>query len=331
MSKKHVLNKDLPVIKEGFPGNLQIDGEFTNGNEKDQASFKAVLRWMLSPNPQKKEKAKDDYKPEVKRGEDFLHSDEDMIVWLGHASFFIRIAGVTILTDPVFFSMPFVPRRVGIPYEAGAFKGIDYVLLSHCHRDHLDIKTLNIILANNPLAEFLVPLNAGKILKKLKHKFSIQEAGWYQQFKTKDKLSIDFLPAKHWNRRGLSDFNQELWGSFMLKRNSDGKTIYFAGDTAYAQHFKDIQKLGLKTDIVLMPIGAYKPAYLMQLYHMDPQQAFQAYQDLQADKFIPMHFGTFDLSNEPAGEPLRQTISLFKENNLSDKLITPAIGKEVNI
>ena len=130
-----------------------------------------------------------------------------------------------------------------------------------------------------------------------------------------DRLTKDFkitlLPAKHWGRRGLSDTNKTLWGSFLIK------DIYFAGDTSYSSHFKEIGEK-YKIRKALMPIGAYKPEFIMKSNHMNPQEAIQGSLDLKADEVIPMHYGTFKLSDEDFGEPiiwateesLKQKISL---------------------
>ena len=111
------------------------------------------------------------------------------------------------------------------------------------------------------------------------------------------------MPAKHWNKRGLTDFNKTLWGSFIIKSNN--KTIYFAGDTAVGNHFKEIAEFFPKIDVALMPIGAYKPEFIMKDAHISPWEALEAFNHLQAKLFIPMHYGTYDLSDEPFGEPYR--------------------------
>lgn len=327
MTREHHFNPQLEIINKDFPGNLSIDGTFTNSNSKEKPLFKEVLRFFFSPNPQKKEKKDDPFKVQVIKGKSFLDSTEDMIVWLGHSSFFIRINGISMLTDPVFFSLPFIPRLAEIPCMVTDFKGIDYILLSHCHRDHFDIKTLKILCRENPHVTFLAPLNAGNLLKKVKPGLKIQEAAWYQRFKVKNDVAIDFLPAVHWNRRGLLDFNKELWGSFMISAGE--KKVYFAGDTADGAHFKEIGSLYGSSGIVLMPIGAYKPDYIMKHYHISPQDAFRAFVELKGELFLPMHYGTYDLANEPLGEPVRLIKDLFKSER--DKLMVPDIGEMVSV
>lgn len=104
-----------------------------------------------------------------------------------------------------------------------------------------------------------------------------------------------------------------LWGSYLIKTKN--KTIYFAGDTAYSSHFKDISEL-FDIDIAILPIGAYEPRYFMKNNHMNPEEALQAFKDLKAKEFIPMHFGTFDLSDEPLGEPEAILREIGKDENI---------------
>ncbi len=263
-----------------------------------------MLRWKLSQNPQAEEKKQDTYTPPVHANCDFMHSKEDMIVWLGHASFFIRLSGVTFITDPVFYDLPLLKRRVGLPCAPEQLQPIDFLLLSHAHRDHLDSGSIRTIFEHNPQVKALAPLRAGKLLRDINPHLPYQEAGWYQQFDiVPGQVEVYYLPASHWHRRGLNDTNKVLWGSFLLK--TPELNIYFAGDTSMASHFEEIQELFGPMDACIMPVGAYKPSFMMAKSHINPHEAVRAYNLLQGGTFIPMHYGTFDLSDEPASEPVR--------------------------
>ena len=257
-------------------------------------------RWKFSTNPQRHEKRNETYRLNVHMGDGFARSDRDMIVWLGHASFFIRLAGITFLTDPVFFNLPFIRRLAPLPTAISSFTNIDYILLSHGHRDHMDIRTLKALVRQNPRVKLLAPMGAGVVLSRLGN---CQEAGWYQKYDTGPKIECIFLPAKHWHRRQWRDINTMLWGSFLL--TSGGRSIYFAGDTALDDHFDDVCALFPEIDLALMPIGAYKPEFMMRRSHMSPTQAIEGFNRLGAKTFVPMHYGTYDLTDEPLGEPVR--------------------------
>lgn len=215
----------------------------------------------------------------------------------------------------------------GLPCEITEIQNLDYILLSHGHRDHFDKNSLKPILKNNPDVEFLTPLGMRPLLNKL-GSTSYQEAGWWQEFQVEEDVSIHFLPAIHWNRRGITDFNQMLWGSFLI---SDGDTnIYFAGDSAYGAHFQEIGSFYGKIDHCLMPIGAYKPIYFMKDAHISPDDAVTAFNELGAKHFIPMHYGTYDLSDEPLGEPIRMMRDFHNQGQLEGELNELAIGEELS-
>ena len=154
-----------------------------------------------------------------------------------------------------------------------------------------------------------------RLVKKLNPTITTQEAGWFQQYDLNEAFRVSFLPAHHWYRRTISDKNTQLWGSFMIE--TENQKFYFAGDSGYAEHFKTIGQHFGKADYAFLPIGAYEPRWMMQQSHMNPQEALMAYDDLKAQNLIPMHFGTFDLTDEPMGEP--QTLL---ENSRSNQNLT---------
>lgn len=321
--EKYLLNPDLPLINNNFKGNFIKHGKFSNYPWPDtDASLGNVLKWFLSPNPQKEEKKRDEFKLQVIKDPSIFDTQEDAVVWLGHSSFFIRIGGKNLLFDPVIKGLPLMKRHAEFPCEPDKIKNIDYILLSHGHRDHFDTASLKIIIEQNPLAKVLGPLKLCGLIRKFNKKVMVQEAAWYQEFNTENTLKITFLPALHWHRRSMTDFNEVSWGAFMIQTKN--QKIFYAGDTAYGSHFKDIKNIMGVSDICLLPIGAYKPTFLMQASHMSPTDAIQAFKDLEGKKIIPMHYGTFDLSNEPLGEPIR---ILRKELN-TNYLTELAVGEK---
>ncbi|TPE43511.1 MBL fold metallo-hydrolase [Pontibacter mangrovi] len=324
---RHLKNERLKTIKPGYRGNKTIDGRFANGDELYTPGFEKVLRWQLSRNPQREQKQRDDYTPLVHKGTDFLHDDRDMLVWLGHASFFIRLNGLTFLTDPVLYDLPMVKRKVGLPCTPDQLRNIDFLLISHAHRDHLDKKSVRALHAQNPQVKALAPLRSGDLLRSIHPNLPYQEAGWFQKYDlVPDQVEVYFLPASHWHRRGLLDLNKVLWGSFVLK--TPDLTLYFAGDTGLNNHFTEIEELLGPMDVCLMPVGAYKPSFLMQQSHLNPHEAVKAYNQLRGGIFVPMHYGTYDLSDEPPSEPVRLLEQLAASGVLQGLRI-PAIGEPV--
>ncbi len=324
----YLLNPELNTIDPDFKGNLFDKGQFRADGMTSEASYRKVLRWQLSKNPQKLEKEKDSFRVNVVPGRSFLSGQDNMIVWLGHASFFIRVNGIQMITDPCLKDLPIVKRKVGLPCSIKEMLGLDYMLISHGHRDHFDKDSISQLMHQNPQMQLLLPLKISDLFGKRKHQVAYQEAGWWQQYKV-DTLDLYFLPAKHWNRRGLTDFNQNLWGSFLIR--TPQQSIYFAGDSGYAGHFKEIREKVGAPDICLMPVGAYKPSFIMQPAHMSPQEAVKAFQDLQGKVMIPMHYGTYDLSDEPLGEPVRILKQYQQENRIGGTLKMLAVGETFKI
>jgi L-ascorbate metabolism protein UlaG (beta-lactamase superfamily) len=97
-----------------------------------------------------------------------------------------------------------------------------------------------------------------------------------------------------------------------------GRRIYHAGDSAYFDGFKQIGQ-HLAPEIALLPIGAYRPESFRRV-HMGPDEAIKAFQDLRAQWFVPMHYGTFRLSFEDMDEPPRWLRQLATAYNLSHRV-----------
>ena len=307
-----VSNPDLLTIHPNWAGNpLDENGRYRNLNQASERSYSELLRWQTGSNPQKTEKKADDWNIAIQRDYSFLKHNHDGIVWLGHATFLIRIGGRLVLTDPVFGNCGSVKRRSDLPFNAEKVRGLDYVLLSHNHRDHADKASLQTVLNNNPNATLLTGLQTGALVQGWSPRTRIQEAGWWQQYRTVPGLEIFYLPAMHWARRGMRDLNDMLWGSYVLR--ASGKTVFFGADSGYDAHFQEIGQIFPDIDVALLGIGAYSPQWFMQTAHTNPAEAVQAFHDLNAKTMVPMHYGTFDVSDEPFGEPYRWITSLESE------------------
>jgi L-ascorbate metabolism protein UlaG (beta-lactamase superfamily) len=282
----------------------------------------------LGSNPQKEEKQNDLERLKISDPTEFFSGNQNGILWLGHASFFIRLNGQTILIDPVFGDPPFIRKYVDAPSPVGKLPEIDYVLLSHDHRDHCDEATLREIARRFPEAKFLAGLGMEDILSDWKTaQNEVQTAGWFQQFQTAGDVKIFFVPVRHWCRRGLFDTNERLWGGFIIQGAS--RTIYFGGDSGFGSHYRQTAEVFPEIDYFLIGIGGYKPRWFMEPNHNTPEEARQAFTDAKAKFLVPMHYGTFDLSDEPPHEPLRLLNEAAAQNNLSDKIKPLAIGESL--
>lgn len=331
MSIEYTHNPDL---KDHYPKDFKgtpvgSDGRFLNLDGPMDLGLKQVLKWKLGSNPYKEEKKNDHWKPQVIKDSTFFHDNKDAIVWLGHASFFIRLSGISMLIDPVFFGLPVVPRMSEFPVDPALFKNIDYLLISHNHRDHCDQKSIRLLAKNNPQMKVLSGLKMQGLLKKWLRGQEIQTAGWYQQYHTAAGLKIFYLPSKHWSRRLFRDTNESLWGAFVIQCNN--KTIYFSGDTGYSGHFKALPGLFPEIDVCIIGCGAYSPRWFMRSNHIDPEDAVKAFKETKAKVMLPMHYGCFDLSDEPSGEPVRILGKIMEEEQLQNEIRIVSVGEEFNL
>ncbi len=319
--KTYVRNENLQTIKADWQGTpVDEKGRFVNHEFAFLQKTSDLLKWQLSGNPQKAEKETDKTRLAVLDPTEFLTSEQDGILWLGHAGFFVRIGGVSIIVDAVFGKPPFVDTFVDVPSPLDKIRRVDYVLVSHDHRDHCDEETVKQITQKFPTAKILAGLAIDDLLGEWKTPTNdLQTAGWYQQFALPDeRLKIFFLPTRHWSRRGLFDMNKRLWGAFVIQ--GAGKTIYFSSDSGYGSHYKELAALFPKIDFAIVGIGAYSPRWFMNPNHISPEDALKAFVDSKAAQMIPMHFGRFDLSDEPPGEPLRLLKEAPEKENATDKI-----------
>ena len=332
---QYLLNPDLPVhpaVADSWRGNPIEEDEFQYLRDPFRPAWGTVLRMMLSPNPQRREKKADHWIPRVSASTDYLSDrSQNWIVWLGHACYLMQLNGLRFLTDPQLTDMPLVPRRVQPPLTYEELRGIDYLLLSHDHRDHVDEKCLRAITTNNDIRKILCPLRLSTVIEDWVGDTPIEEAAWYQRFDLAGTgVEIYFLPSRHWCRRGLTDFNRVLWGSFMLTVSlpaSASRRIYFGGDSAKTEYWREIGQLFPTINLAMLGIGAYKPEYMMRSNHANPAEAFTGYRDLRAQYWWPMHHGTYDLSNEPPSEPILWATRLMQKHGLADQLVQPAINE----
>jgi L-ascorbate metabolism protein UlaG (beta-lactamase superfamily) len=241
--------------------------------------------------------------------------------FVNHATFVLRFGStgsgdnaVTVLADPIWSDrcspVSFAgPKRVHAPGVVfDSLPRVDVVVISHNHYDHLDLPTLRMIAARDS-AVFLVPLGDKKLLEG-EGIVNVEEMDWWQTKRFRG-MAITFLPAQHWSARGVFDRNTSLWGSWGFVA-ADGTRVYHGGDTGYGPHFKAIRARWGSPDLALLPIGAYAPKWFMGAAHMDPEEAVRAFHDLGAGKAVGMHFGTFQLTNEPREEPGILTRKLAK-------------------
>lgn len=232
------------------------------------------------------------------------------VTWIGHATLLVQMDHATFLTDPIWSDraspVGFTgPKRAQAPGVAlDDLPAIDFVLVSHDHYDHLDVDTLARLAKRDPHTLFVVPLENASTLRDAGVS-NVVELDWGRSVEIAG-LRVVCLPTQHWSGRGLLDRRATLWGSYAVI--GPERRFYFAGDTGYFPGFAEIGAEHGPFDLAAMPIGAYAPAEMMQHWHMNPEEALQASRDIRAQRIVPIHFGTFDLSDEEPDEPPRRLL-----------------------
>lgn len=282
------------------------DGRFfTPWTTSDRSLFRA-LRWMFSRSTYAGVAAPPT--PVVPNDGAYLSepTEPPSLTWVGHASYVVQDGGDVFLTDPHFTRRALILPRVAPPgLPITSIPGDSFAVISHNHYDHLDDGTVTGLAAS---VGWYVPLGLAEWFRE-RGRRDVTELDWWQTA-TRGRWKITCLPSQHWSRRIGQAENATLWCAWLIE--SDERRYFFAGDTGYFHGFSEFGRLFPNIDAALLPIGAYAPRWFMRSQHMDPAESYRAFRELGARFMMAMHWGTFDLTDEPPGHPpseLRQVVS----------------------
>jgi N-acyl-phosphatidylethanolamine-hydrolysing phospholipase D len=233
---------------------------------------------------------------------------QDQLTWLGHASFHVVIDGVSCLLDPLFGHLPFFPRQTPL-VQSHQFPAVDCIMISHNHMDHLDTTSLRQLAIWYPEALVLVPRGDEALVRSCGFR-QVVGMMWWESLSYKN-IRLHFLPTKHWSGRTPWSRNVSLWGSYLIE--GPEATLYFGGDSAYWQHYKEIGQVFGDIDLALLPIGPCTPRNEMAHVHMDAHDAVRAFMDLKAEIFVPMHWGTYRFGMDQFDTPVRLLSTAWQE------------------
>lgn len=247
------------------------------------------------------------------------------MTFIGHSSFFLQMSGQNIVIDPNFARWLFVLKRLRVPgVRLRDLPPIDLVLVTHAHFDHLHRPSLRALVQQTrrhgkqpPV--IIVPHHVKDLVADLGFA-EVVEMDWWNSYRhdveNHDPLTITHVPSRHWGARILRD-SYRGYGGYVLQDNRH--SVYHAGDTAYFSGFREIgERLGAP-EIALLPIGAYNPASFRNV-HTSPADAVRGFLDLKARWMVPMHYGTFRLSQEPMEEPLELLRKEAKAAGINDRV-----------
>lgn len=322
LAERQQLIEQAANYKESSFQNQSHTPSFTDG-----ANFFTVLNKFFFA---KKERNKPAVPlPSVKTDLKQLDKDENVLVWMGHSSYFMQLDGKTFLVDPVLsghaspFSFTTNSFAGSDIYTTDDIPEIDFLFISHDHWDHLDYKALTKL--KPKIKHIVTGLGTAEHLEKWGFsKTSITEKNWNETVTLADGFMVTVLPARHFSGRTFTR-NKAVWVSFALTTPSH--KIYLGGDSGYDNHFTEIGQNHGPFDLAILECGQYN-AYWKHI-HMMPEETVQAAQDLKAKQLLPVHWGKFALSMHPWDEPVNRVTTAGAAAGLP--VLTPMIGQKLDI
>lgn len=311
-----------PNYKNGAFVNQEYTPDLSDGYSYAKVTYEFFFKGSDKKRPKQKI-------PSVKTELKNLNSEENTLIWFGHSSYFMQIAGLKFLVDPVFSG-----NASPIPGTTTSFAGtdiysiddlpeIDYLIISHDHYDHVDYKTLKAL--KDKVKKVICGLGVGAHFEYWGYSTEqLIEKDWNEEIQLTDSIKVFTKTARHFSGRGFTR-NKSLWMSYILK--SPSIKIYIGGDSGYGKHYRDIGDEHGPIDIAILDNGQYDLAW--QNVHNLPHEVLQATEDLKAKRLFPVHSSKFVLGNHAWDEPLVKVSELNKEYGFP--LITPIIGEVVNL
>ncbi len=241
---------------------------------------------------------------------DALPRERDGIVWFGHSSYLVQLAGKRILVDPVFGTASPIPG-INRPfpgtedyYSPERMPAVDVLLITHDHYDHLDSAAGRALPARGGLV--ICPRGGGAHFRRGGYAPErIRELDWGERVELPG-LRVNAHTAYHYSGRLYDTHSRVLWASYVLQGN--GRTLYLSGDSGYATHFAAIGRQYGHIDYAVMENGQYNPRWRRN--HMLPHELPHAIRDLRARRVLTVHHSKYRLAPHPYLEPLENALEL---------------------
>lgn len=249
--------------------------------------------------------------------------------WLGHSTVLIEIAGLRVLTDPVWGPRASPSRLVGprrfqpVPVSLRRLPPLDLVVISHDHYDHLDYPTIRQL--RERAVPFVTSLGVGAHLEGWGVPAErIFELDWWESWSLPGAdLTVTAAPSQHFSGRTPKTRNTTLWSSLAIR--SAGHAVFFSGDTGLTTEYGAIRERLGPFELTLLEVGAWHPAWGDM--HLGPENALKAHALLGGGPFLPIHWGTFALAMHPWDQPAETLLSLGPAAGA--QLLMPRLGEPV--
>ncbi|TPW30956.1 MBL fold metallo-hydrolase [Martelella alba] len=312
------------------PKSDHFDGQlFFNPGGSALPGFRDILKWRFqSKRARWPARFDSPFSPSLPSQR--VGRDEMKVTMIGHASMLIQVAGVNILTDPVFAerASPFTfagPRRVAEPgVRFDDLPPIDAVLVTHNHYDHLDITSLKRLqFRHRP--QFVTPLGNDRIIHPKIPDAEISILDWDDHAMLSGGLKVTAEPCHHWSARGIRDRRMALWAAFVIE--TPAGAIYHIGDTAFfsGRNYRAAAAKYGGFRLANLPIGAYEPRFFMESAHQNPQEAVKGMKLANAAYAVGHHFGTFQLTDEAIDAPLKALEEALIEEGIETGRFRPLL------
>ncbi|MDR1931761.1 MAG: MBL fold metallo-hydrolase [Spirochaetales bacterium] len=303
-----------------------VDGVFKfPGTQPESASgessgnmFSSLWRFLFGAEDRNKPS---EVLPSAKTDLFSLDPDENLIVWMGHSSYYLQVDGKKFLVDPVFSGSAFVSSAFSGSdvYTPEDIPPIDYLVITHDHWDHLDYKTVTAL--KDKTGVVLTGLGTGEHLEYWGYAPpKIMEHDWNETRDLGAGFSVTAIATPHFSGRFLTR-NKSLWTAFALI--TPNRKIFIGGDSGYGDHFADAGRRFGPFDLALLECGQYNRG----VNHMFPEDTARASIDLGAKKLFPVHWAKFALNAHAWDEPIIRLAAECEKRGIT--LLHPIIGSAV--
>jgi L-ascorbate metabolism protein UlaG (beta-lactamase superfamily) len=204
---------------------------------------------------------------------------DDRLTFVGHSTVLVELGGVRLLTDPVVRDRLLHLRRHAGPPAPEVTKGLDAVLISHLHADHLDLPSLRTVGRG---VRLIVPRGAGPWLRR--RGFEQVDELTAGETARVGELEVAAVQAHHQARRwSVAGRRAEPIGFEIRGRRS----VYFAGDTDL---FPEMDEMAGTIDVALLPVWGWGTT--IGAGHLDPRRAAEAAARIRPRLVVPIHWGS---------------------------------------
>ncbi|WP_029430275.1 MBL fold metallo-hydrolase [Blastococcus sp. URHD0036] len=217
--------------------------------------------------------------------------------FLGHSTVRVELAGRTVLTDPVLTPRVGGLRRVAALPDPATWAGVDLVVLSHQHGDHLHVPSLRML---GPSVRIVAPRGAGAWLRARGFR-RVDELAPGESL-TDGELRVTAVPAEHsshrWGPRLTHGPEAPAVGHLL---EGAGHRVYASGDTDLFDGMHGLGDGGI--DVALLPVWGWGPT--LGPGHLDPVRAAETVARVRPRVVVPVHWGTLALPGSTVVPPLR--------------------------